>query len=243
MMIQPIVSSMIAAATITWPTVRRRKPTSRMTIATIFTDEIDSAVARKSVVISRLPGSGSTASGSSSPSPKPNRNGMATPQIEVLNAARRELRTTDRSVSIPVSRSRSKMPNCATASIIAFWLASAGNSTCSPAGHNSPSTDGPRRIPAINWPMTAGWPRRTISSPISRPRTSNASIWPRKITSEGPLVPSAAMAAEGAAARTATSITGIRRCPGLALLCHRQVPLFQIRHSVAKERNRLPIVR
>ena len=59
MMIQPIVSSMIAAATITWPTVRRRKPTSRTTIATILTDEIDSAVPRNSVVISRCSGSGS----------------------------------------------------------------------------------------------------------------------------------------------------------------------------------------
>ena len=68
MMIQPIVSSMIAAATMTWPTVRRRKPISRTTIATILTDEIDSAVPRNSVVISRWSGSGSIVSGSNSPS-------------------------------------------------------------------------------------------------------------------------------------------------------------------------------
>ena len=58
-MIQPIVSSIIADETITCPTVRRRKPTSRTTIATIFTEEIDKAVPRKRVVISRFPGSGS----------------------------------------------------------------------------------------------------------------------------------------------------------------------------------------
>ena len=120
MMIQPIVSSMIAAATITCPIVRRRKPTSRTTIATILTEEIDSATPRNNVVMSRLPGSGSSVSGSSSPRAKPHRNGKAMPQMEMLNAARRVLRTTDRSVSIPVSNNRSRMPSCATASSIAF---------------------------------------------------------------------------------------------------------------------------
>jgi len=41
-------------------------------------------------------------------------------------------------------------------------------------------------MPAISWPMTAGWPIRCINSPISRPQTSSAMIWTRKITSEGP---------------------------------------------------------
>ena len=120
MMIHPIVSSMIAAATMTCPIVRRRKPTSRTTIATILTEEIDSATPRNKVVISRLPGSGSIVSGNSSPIAKPHTNGKAMPQMEMLNAARRVRLTTDRSVSIPVSSSRSKTPSCATASIIAF---------------------------------------------------------------------------------------------------------------------------
>ena len=63
MMTQPIVSSMMADATITWPTLRRRKPISRTTRATILTDEIESAVPRKREVISRKSGRGSTASG------------------------------------------------------------------------------------------------------------------------------------------------------------------------------------
>ena len=130
MMIQPIVSSMIAAATITWPTVRRRKPTSRTTIATIFTDEIDSAVPRNSAVINRFPGSGSIVSGSISPKRMPQRNGTAIPAIDTLTAALRERRTTDRSVSIPVSRSSSRIPSCATASIIAFWSGLVGNRKC-----------------------------------------------------------------------------------------------------------------
>ena len=57
MMVQPIVSSMMAEATITWPTSRRMKRISRTTMATIFTEEIDSAVPRKSEVIRRRLGS------------------------------------------------------------------------------------------------------------------------------------------------------------------------------------------
>ena len=38
----------------TWPTVRRRKFISRTTVATIFTEAIDSAVPRNSEVIRRL---------------------------------------------------------------------------------------------------------------------------------------------------------------------------------------------
>ena len=56
MMIQPMVSSMIAEARMTWPTVRRMKFISRTTVATILTEAIDSAVPRNSDVIRRLPG-------------------------------------------------------------------------------------------------------------------------------------------------------------------------------------------
>ena len=85
MMIQPMVSSMIAEATMTWPTVRRMKFISRTTMATIFTDAIDSAVPRNSAVISRLPGSGSTESGSIPPS--------ATPQVNGMSDAHERMRT------------------------------------------------------------------------------------------------------------------------------------------------------
>ena len=64
MMIQPMVSSTIADARMTCPTLRRMKPMSRTTLATIFTDEIDSAVPRNSAVMRRRFGSGSSASGS-----------------------------------------------------------------------------------------------------------------------------------------------------------------------------------
>ena len=52
------------------------------------------------------------------------------PANDTLNAAPRERRTTARSVSIPVSKSSSKMPSCATASIIAFWSGLVGNRVC-----------------------------------------------------------------------------------------------------------------
>ena len=59
MMIQPIVSSMMAEATMTWPRLRRMKLISRTTMATILTEEIDSAVPRNSEVIRRCSGRGS----------------------------------------------------------------------------------------------------------------------------------------------------------------------------------------
>jgi hypothetical protein len=58
------------------------------------------------------------------PSAMPHKNGTAMPQMETLKAARRERRKIERSVSMPVSSSKSKMPSCATASSMAFWAGS-----------------------------------------------------------------------------------------------------------------------
>jgi hypothetical protein len=46
-----------------------------------------------------------------------------------------------------------------------------------------------QRIPAISWPITAGWPTRCISSPNNRPQTSSAIIWARKTISDDPCDP------------------------------------------------------
>ena len=120
MMIQPIVSSMIADEMMTWPRLRRMKFISRTIAATILIEEIDSAVPRNSEVRRRLPGSGSSDSGMNQPSRTPQANGTATPVSEMLMPARPTLRTSLRSVSMPVSSSNSRMPNCEIASIIAF---------------------------------------------------------------------------------------------------------------------------
>src|ERR1700693_3790028 len=64
--IQPIVSSKMADATIIWPRLRRMKFISRTTIATIFTDEIERAVPRKIEVMKRASGFGKIESGSNS---------------------------------------------------------------------------------------------------------------------------------------------------------------------------------
>ncbi len=81
-MIQPTLSSMMAEARMTWPTMRRMKFISRTTIATILTEAIDSAVPRNREVISRLPGSGSIESGRNSPSATPQANGTTMPISE-----------------------------------------------------------------------------------------------------------------------------------------------------------------
>ena len=63
MITQPIESSQIAEATMICPRLRRVKPISRTTAATILIEEIDSAVPRNSEVSRRWSGCGSSASG------------------------------------------------------------------------------------------------------------------------------------------------------------------------------------
>ena len=156
MMTQPMVSSMIAEATMIWPRSRRMKFISRTTIATIFTEEIDSAVPRNSAVTSRASGFGNNESGSNSPSAKPQTNGTAMPAAATVTAARPTRFTSCRSVSIPVSSSSIRMPSCDTASIMLFCSGVPGNSACCAAGQIRPSTDGPSKIPPMSCPITAG---------------------------------------------------------------------------------------
>ena len=205
-MIQPTLSSMMAEARITCPTTRRMKFISRTTIATILTEAIDSAVPRNSDVISRLPGSGSMASGNISPSATPQTKGMTMPMSDAKTAARPVWRTSLRSVSMPVRSSRRSMPNCEIASIIAFCSGFFGNRACGMSGSTSPKNDGPSSSPAINCPITAGWPMRSMASPSRRPTIISASICRMKMTSDGPLAaPLAARAGPATTAPTAIS--------------------------------------
>ena len=63
--------------------------TTTTTSATIFTEEMDNAVPRKSVVISLCSAFGSIESGSSAPSRHPHRKGTMTPLRDTLTAGRR----------------------------------------------------------------------------------------------------------------------------------------------------------
>ena len=208
--IQPTVSSMMAEARITWPTRRRMKFISRITVATIFTEAIDSAVPRNSDVISRFAGSGSMASGSASPSATPHRNGTTMPAMEAENEARPLSRTSLRSVSMPVSSSSTRMPNCATASSIAFCSLAAGNRACWKSGKRAPSSEGPSTRPAINWPITAGCPKRSMTSPSRRPTSISTMSWATKTSSEGPWASPVAARAAAGRATAAAAIQGQR---------------------------------
>jgi hypothetical protein len=222
MMIQPMVSSMMAEATMTWPRLRRMKFISRTTMATILTEEIDSAVPMNSEVMRRSSGRGSIPSGRNSPSVKPQTKGTAMPATETLKAARRTFFTSPRSVSMPVRSSSIRMPSCETASIIAFCSRAGGNTACCASGQSAPKTEGPSRMPAISWPMTAGWPMRCMASPRSRPTRSSTTIWTRNTTSEGPDLPaSAASTLDGATTANAGSAQRPRASaqrPGLSRL-------------------------
>src|SRR6476661_6338049 len=156
MMIQPMESSQIAEATMICPRLRRVKPISRTIAATILMDEIESAVPRNSDVRKRWSGCGSSDSGMNWPSAKPQANGTATPVSEMLSAALPTLRTSLRSVSIPVSKSNSRMPNCEMPSSMAFCSGVLGKSACCRSGSSAPSAEGPSRIPPSNIPMIEG---------------------------------------------------------------------------------------
>src|SRR5262245_8144939 len=192
MITQPIESSQIAEATMICPRLRRVKPISRTIAATILIEEIDNAVPRNSEVSRRPSECGRSHSGSSWPSVKPQMKGTATPVTEMLSAALPTVRTSLRSVSIPVSNSSSRMPNCEMPSSIAFCSGVRGKRACCRSGHSAPSTDGPSMMPPSNIPMTEGWPTRFMASPRRRPTSISMTSWARKMTSEGPLWPPSA---------------------------------------------------
>ena len=160
----------------TWPTVRRMKFISRRIVATIFTEAIDSAVPRNSEVISRWPGSGSIASGNTSPNATPQTKGTTMPASDAEIEAPPVFFTSLRSVSMPVSSNNMRMPNCDSASSIAFCSLAAGNSACWNCGNSAPSKDGPSSKPAISWPITAGCLSRNMASPSRRPTSSSTVI-------------------------------------------------------------------
>ena len=196
------------------------KPSSRIVRATILTDEIASAMPRNRVVTNRCSGLGSMLSGSISPSATPQANGTAMPARDTLAAVLPARRTSDRSVSMPVSNSSIRMPSWETAPIIAVCSLPVGHRAPCSSGAIAPSTLGPSRMPAISWPMIAGWPIRCIASPSSRPQTSSRMIWVRKTTSDGPCCASTAAAAgNGITASTSASAAPSRQALTIILGC------------------------
>ncbi len=176
---------MIAEARITWPTVRRIKFISRITVATILTDAIESAVPRKSDVIRRLLGSGSIESGRASPSATPQVKGMMMPAIEAMADAPPVRRTSFRSVSMPVRSKSIRTPNCEMASSMAFCSFAAGKIACCQSGASAPSTEGPSTRPAINCPITPGCLIRIMASPSSRPTIISNTSCAKNTNSDG----------------------------------------------------------
>ena len=215
MMIQPIVSSMIAEATMTWPTLRRMKSISRTTIATIFTEEIDSAVPRNSEVTSRCSGSGSSASGSNSPSAKPQTNGTAMPATETLIAARRDL-AHQREVGLHAGEQQQQQDAELRDAVEHRLLRRARRKQrvlrLRPEQRRTPRAEQQCRRAAA--PITAGWPIRCISSPSPRPSAISSTICTSKSNSDGRAAFSAAkagVAEKSAKQRAAPASTGRRR--------------------------------
>ena len=233
--IQPTVSSMMADARIIWPTLRRIKFISRITVATIFTEAIDKAVPRNSEVINRLLGSGNMESGKTWPSATPHANGTTMPAREAIADAAPVRRTSLRSVSIPVSSSSISTPNWETASSIAFCSLAAGKMACCHSGSSAPSREGPSTRPAMSWPITPGCLKRIISSPSKRPTNISNASCAMNTNSDGPLCGSPPLAAKAGTALSPHSVSGAhtqksgRRnsvmresCPQVCPLSHEQ---------------------
>ena len=204
-MIQPIVSSMIAEARITWPTLRRRKSISRTTTATILTEAIESAVPRKSAVTSRWSGRGSIPCGRNSPSAKPQANGMAMPATEVESAARLHL-AHQREVGLHAGRAaaasgcRAARPRRASPSARP-WPGTARAARRARARRRARVRAAGRRAAGPSRPAgrSAASPRRAGGR--SAPAVT---IWATRTASDAPsLAPSAASAGKAATARSA----------------------------------------
>ena len=151
MMIQAMVSSRIAVARIIWPMSRRMTPISISVMATILTDEMESAVPRNSAVTSGLSWVGMTSLGSAKASATPQANGTAMPDSDDEITARVRCRTRARLVSMPVSSSSSRMPICDTASIMVLSVLSSGKIDGPPvrrqqAEHRRPEQDAGQQL-------------------------------------------------------------------------------------------------
>ena len=175
---------MIDAATMICPMSRRAKFNSRTTAATILIEEIDKATPRKRAVARRWSEFGMTAAGAAKPSAIPQRKGTRIPASEALSAGDPILRKSRMSTSMPVSASNRRTPTSANAPSTAFCEGSIGKTACCAAGQTRPKNEGPSRIPAMSWPITAGWPRRWAASPSRREASRMTTIGARKAASE-----------------------------------------------------------
>ena len=220
-MIQPIVSSRIAEATMIWPRSRRMKFISRTTIATIFTEEIDSAVPRKIAVTRRASGFGSSASGSISPSAKPQMNGSAD-----AGGGDRHGGAADPLHQLQIGFHAGQQQQHQNAELRhridhALLLgACPGTARAARAARSGRAPTARAKAPPMSCPITAGWPIRCAASPISRPTSSRSPSSAMKIASElTEAAPSAANAAVGRMTMIAASknpaARSDRRCAGL----------------------------
>ena len=178
MMTQPIVSSMIAEATMICPRLRRMKLISRTTIATILTEEIDSAVPRNSEVIRRW--SGSRQQRLRQELAEREAAGERDGDAGERDADRRAARpcAPARQVGLHAGEQqqhqdaelRDRRRSCSSA------RACAGKIACCSlrperAEHRRSEQEAGEQLP-----MTAGWPMRCMTSPNRRPTSSRTMI-------------------------------------------------------------------
>ena len=147
----------MAAASSTWPTRRCSKDILRTITATIFTEEIDSAVPQKSAVIKRELGLGNSTSAEIRRERSRRKKKPKLPNNDAVIAGRRTLLTTARSVSMPVSSNSIMTPNWATASIMLCCLRGREETVhVRPMPYQTPGGRDTSKTPANSWPMMAG---------------------------------------------------------------------------------------
>jgi hypothetical protein len=176
---------------------------SRTTIA--ITPTKSRAVPRK-IEVMTLVRSGQNQIRGISPSAMPHAKGTAIPAADTVIAALPTRFTNLRSVSIPVRKHENAELRHRIDHALLFGIL--WEDCVLQVWPNRTQHGGPSTMPAMSWPMTAGWLNRCMASPSSRPTIKRSPICPKKIASEGPDgAPSAEKAGDVAStARTAPTI-------------------------------------
>ena len=166
MMIQPMVSSMIAGGDDDLADIAAHEAH----LAHHHRDDLDRGDRQRGAEEQRgdealLADRGSSASGSNWPSAKPQANGMAMPATETLNAARPTL-AHQREIGLHAGEQQQQQDaELRDAVDHRLLLGAVGKDRCCASGQSAPNTDGPSRMPASSCRSPAGWPIRCMISP------------------------------------------------------------------------------
>ncbi len=178
--IQPTMSSIIAALSVSWPTSRWMSLSSIRVLAMTGIALTPMATPMNSPNVLRSVPPGTSAAGTRRPVHTPRPSGTTSPATLIRAEVPPRRRTSFRSMLSPVRPTSRMTPICPTASSRWNRSADCGSSQLLKSGATCASTDGPSSSPAHSSPTMAGIPRRSASLPSRKASESNSPTWSRK---------------------------------------------------------------